>query len=65
LNQNTQAVPNKEVSGNPENSMVHNQVHDAHFAKDLQQIIERWDDLPEHIRQTIKILIDTAGKKAD
>ena len=58
-------MPNKEVSDNPKNAMVHNQVHDAHFAKDLQQIIEQWDDLPEHIRQTIKILIDTAGKKAD
>jgi hypothetical protein len=44
--------------------MVHNQVHDAHFAKELQQIINRWDDLPEHVKQTIKMLVETAGKKS-
>ena len=65
LNQNTQGVSNKKVIDNPKNAMVHNQVHDSHFAKDLQQIINQWDELPEHVRQTIRMLVDTAGKKVD
>jgi len=62
LNQNTQGAPNKEVSDKPKSGMVHNQVHNSHFAKDLQQIINHWDDLPEHVRQTIRMLVDKAGK---
>ena len=45
--------------------MVHNQVHNTEFSPELQQIIDRWDDLPEHVRQTIKMLIDTAGGDSD
>jgi hypothetical protein len=30
---------------------------------DLAQVVERWPDLPEHIKQTIKTLVETASKK--
>ena len=45
--------------------MVHNKVHQTHCQPALQEIIDRWDTLPEHVRQTIQMLIDTAGEKAD
>jgi hypothetical protein len=31
---------------------------------ELQELINRWDDLPEHVRQTIQMLVDTAGGKS-
>jgi len=31
---------------------------------ELQAIINQWDDLPEHVKDTIKMLVDTAGKKS-
>lgn len=31
---------------------------------ELQEIINRWDNLPEHIRQTIQMLVETAGENA-
>jgi hypothetical protein len=60
LNENTQGTPDKEVSNKPKSKMVHNQVHVSHFPKELQQIINRWDELPEHVRQTIKMLVESA-----
>ena len=32
---------------------------------ELKNIIVQWDDLPEHIKQTIGMLVDTAGKKSN
>ena len=32
---------------------------------ELQEIINCWDELPEHVRQTIQMLVDAAGEKAD
>jgi hypothetical protein len=60
LNENTQGTPDKEVSNKPKSGMVHNQVHDSNFAKDLQQIINQWDQLPEHVRLTIHMLVESA-----
>ncbi|MGA2091832.1 MAG: hypothetical protein ABSH16_00295 [Sedimentisphaerales bacterium] len=31
---------------------------------DLSRVVERWFDLPEHIKQTIKTLVDTANTGA-
>jgi hypothetical protein len=31
---------------------------------ELQKIINCWDVLPEHIKQTIKMLVETAGKNS-
>jgi hypothetical protein len=36
---------------------VHDPVHHSAFCSDLQQIIDRWDSLPEHTKAAIKILI--------
>ncbi len=33
------------------------------FDEDLQAIIDHWKDLPKHIRQTIKTIVETAGLK--
>ena len=30
----------------------------------LANVVERWPDLPEHIKQTIKTLVDTANTGA-
>ncbi|RKY07712.1 MAG: hypothetical protein DRP56_05280 [Planctomycetota bacterium] len=32
---------------------------------ELPEIINCWDVLPEHIKETIKMLVDTAGEKSD
>lgn len=31
---------------------------------DLQKIIEKWDALPEHVRQTIKMLVESSTQNA-
>ncbi len=36
---------------------------EARIDPDLQAIIDHWKDLPEHIRQTIKTIAETAGAK--
>jgi len=36
---------------------------EAQIDPDLQVLIEHWKDLPEHIKATIKMLAETAGKK--
>ena len=65
LNEKPQVAKSKDVTQSSPNPMVHNTVHQAHCQPELQELINRWDDLPEHVRQTIKMLIDTAGKSAD
>jgi hypothetical protein len=32
---------------------------------ELQGIIDHWEELPEHVRQTIKMLVESAGKKSN
>jgi hypothetical protein len=41
---------------------VHNTVHHTEVGSDLQQVIDAWPGLPEHIKQAIKTLVETAGK---
>jgi hypothetical protein len=38
---------------------------DNSYPIELQGIINRWDDLPEHIKDTIRMLVETAGKKSN
>jgi hypothetical protein len=38
---------------------VHDPVHHTAFCPDLQQIINHWDSLPEHIKAAIKALVKT------
>ena len=42
---------------------VHNPVHNSDFPSDLQEIIKRWDGLPEHIKAAIKALMQTHKTK--
>jgi hypothetical protein len=39
---------------------VHDLVHNLGFSSELQQIIEAWPELPEHIKAAIMALIKTA-----
>jgi len=57
LNGKSQVTNNKDVTQSPQKAMVHNQVHPSHFSSDLQQIIDRWDNLPGHIKTAIQALV--------
>jgi len=35
------------------------------YPVELQELIDHWDDLPEHVRQTIQMLVDAAGGDSD
>jgi len=37
---------------------------DNPYPMELQEIIHQWGQLPEHVRQTIKMLVETAGKNS-
>jgi hypothetical protein len=41
----------------PMSEAVHDPVHHSAFCQDLQQIIDHWDSLSEHIKAAIKSLI--------
>jgi hypothetical protein len=32
---------------------------------ELQEIINQWENLPEHVKQTIQMLVETVGKKSN
>ena len=59
----SQVTNNKELSNAPPETLkqarVQNPVHDTVFCPELQQIIDHWDSLPEHIKAAIKALIQT------
>ncbi|MBN2513570.1 MAG: hypothetical protein JXB18_11585 [Sedimentisphaerales bacterium] len=57
MNKKSQVTPNKEVTRSPKSATVHNPVHGVYFSPELQQIIDHWDGLPEHIKQTIISII--------
>jgi hypothetical protein len=42
---------------------VHDPVHNSAFCSDLQQIIDHWDNLPEHIKAAIKAFVQTHKEK--
>ena len=48
---------------NTKKEKVQNGVHFSHFSPDLQEIINRWDGLPEHIKKAIKALIETHNQE--
>ena len=54
----------KDTSGHvPMSETVHDPVHHSAFCPDLQQIINHWDSLPEHIKAAIKALVQTHTKE--
>ena len=59
----SQPSKNEEVKAPPchthEHKAVHDPVHHSVFCSELQQIIDRWDSLPEYIKAAIKALIQT------
>ena len=58
-----QPLKNKEVKDTPcptpMPETVHDPVHHSVFCPELQQIIDHWDSLPEHIKAAIKALVQT------
>ncbi|MEN8126208.1 MAG: hypothetical protein ABFR90_00215 [Planctomycetota bacterium] len=60
MNKKSQVLKGKDVTQSSPNPMVHNKVHQTHCQPALQQIINHWDDLPEHVRQTIQMLVESA-----
>jgi hypothetical protein len=59
LNQKPQALDNKALNVNCKSEEVHNPVHNPEISPELQQIITAWPELPEHIKQTIKTLVES------
>jgi len=61
---NTQEQTNKALTEHSEINTrdYHGQ---SSYPVELQELIDHWDELPEHVRQTIQMLVDTAGKNAD
>ena len=63
----TQTTKEKEVKDfMPDNSNwkeVQDPVHNSHFSPTLNQVIEKWASLPNHIQQTIITLIETLDRK--
>jgi len=49
-----------QITDSPDNSFTCFEV-----PLDLQNVILQWQSLPEHIWQTIRMLVETSGKKSD
>ena len=65
LNENQQAIDNKALteSKTPVLSASLDKILQKH--PDLAHLVERWPDLPESIKTTIKTLVDTANRKGE
>ncbi len=59
MNNNSQSISSKELSGINQKQRVQNPVHFGRFSPDLAKIINVWSKLPEHIKKTIITLIQT------
>jgi hypothetical protein len=55
-NKKSQLTTNKELSKTAKNDKVHDPVQNTIFCPELQQVIDHWDSLPEHIKAAIKAL---------
>ena len=57
----SQTIIYKEVSKNKsihtKSQKVHNRVHNKTSSSELQEIIEQWETLPEHIKAAILALV--------
>jgi hypothetical protein len=64
LNEKSQSKPNKELIENRKTQQVHNPVHILTIYPELGVIVKTWPNLPKHIKETIKVLIQMhKGKK--
>lgn len=65
----TQAFSDKELNDNFRHPLQENlQACEARHVNDLPselfEVVCMWEKLPEHVRQTIKMLVETAGKNS-
>ncbi|MHC4691987.1 MAG: hypothetical protein ACYS67_04535 [Planctomycetota bacterium] len=58
-NKKSQLTTNKELSKTANNNKVHDPVHQTVFCPELQQIIDCWDSLPDHIKAAIQALVQS------
>ena len=69
--EHTQPINNKGLNNSSEHLLQENlqgcsECLQNALPSELFELISVWDELPEHVRQTIKMLVDTAaGKNAD
>jgi hypothetical protein len=63
LNKNSQIKSSTELNKNTNSEGVHDPVHHSAFCPELQQIIDHWDSLSEHIKAAIKALIQSHNKE--
>ncbi|MBN1804956.1 MAG: hypothetical protein JW837_06870 [Sedimentisphaerales bacterium] len=59
LNKNSQTKSTKELNNNTNSKGVHNPVHNIEVCRELQEIINAWPTLPDHIKSVIITLVKT------
>ena len=62
--QQSNPLQNKDIAQNDNNVLASCLAFLSQKDPDLSRVVERWFDLPEHIKQTIKTLVDTANTGA-
>jgi succinate dehydrogenase flavin-adding protein (antitoxin of CptAB toxin-antitoxin module) len=55
-------LPQQALTANSQNDLARFLAFLSQKDPDLAQVVERWPDLPEYIKTTIKTLVETAGK---
>jgi hypothetical protein len=60
----TQAIDDNQLINPEKADSLNNSLTHFELPVELQKIIVQWQSLPEHIKETIKMLVDTAGKNA-
>ena len=67
--ENTQVINRNELNDIPDGPLQENLQDCSECIKnalpgELFEVVCEWENLPEHIKQTIQMLIETAGKKS-
>jgi len=55
-------LPQQALTANSQNDLARFLAFLSQKDPDLAHVVKRWPELPEHIKQTIKMLVETTGK---